>query len=295
MQTSIRYFITGISFALLWASASVAGKFGLKSSEPLTLFTVRFFLAGILLLLIVRFSSRRFWPQGREWLHLTIFSLLNTALYLGVFIIALQEVAAGITALALALNPLLISTFSSLWLKRPVLLREWISIVLGMVGVGIATWPLLQNGYATVFGLFLLILSMVMYSLGAVYYSSVSWTLSRTVINGWQVLIAGFLLLPLTLSFEGGNTSFDVRFWLSVAWLVIPVSIGAVQLWLSLLKEDPVHASLWLFLCPVFGIAYSWLLLSEPFTLYTLFGTILVMISLYEGQRRRIIEANSKS
>jgi drug/metabolite transporter (DMT)-like permease len=295
LQTSIRYFITGISFALLWASASVAGKFGLKSSEPLTLFTVRFFLAGILLLLIVRFSSRRFWPQGREWLHLTIFSLLNTALYLGVFIIALQEVAAGITALALALNPLLISTFSSLWLKRPVLLREWISIVLGMVGVGIATWPLLQNGYATVFGLFLLILSMVMYSLGAVYYSSVSWTLSRTVINGWQVLIAGFLLLPLTLSFEGGNTSFDVRFWLSVAWLVIPVSIGAVQLWLSLLKEDPVHASLWLFLCPVFGIAYSWLLLSEPFTLYTLFGTILVMISLYEGQRRRIIEANSKS
>ncbi|MCU0398892.1 MAG: EamA family transporter [Cyclobacteriaceae bacterium] len=295
MQTSVRYFITGISFALLWASASVAGKFGLKSSEPLTLFTVRFFLAGILLLLIVRFSSRRFWPQGREWLHLTIFSLLNTALYLGIFIIALQEVAAGITALALALNPLLISTFSSLWLKRPVLIREWISIVLGMVGVGIATWPLLQNGYATVFGLSLLMLSMVMYSLGAVYYSSVSWTLSRTVINGWQVLIAGFLLLPFTLFFEGGNTSFDVRFWLSVAWLVIPVSIGAVQLWLSLLKEDPVHASLWLFLCPVFGIAYSWLLLNEPFTLYTLFGTILVMISLYEGQRRRITEERKKT
>jgi drug/metabolite transporter (DMT)-like permease len=295
LQTSVRYVITGISFALLWASASVAGKFGLKSSEPLTLFTVRFFLAGFLLLLIVRFSSRRFWPQGREWLHLTIFSLLNTALYLGIFIIALQEVAAGITALALALNPLLISTFSSLWLKRPVLIREWISIVLGMVGVGIATWPLLQNGYATVFGLSLLMLSMVMYSLGAVYYSSVSWTLSRTVINGWQVLIAGFLLLPFTLFFEGGNTSFDVRFWLSVAWLVIPVSIGAVQLWLSLLKEDPVHASLWLFLCPVFGIAYSWLLLNEPFTLYTLFGTILVMISLYEGQRRRITEERKKT
>jgi drug/metabolite transporter (DMT)-like permease len=107
------------------------------------------------------------------------------------------------------------------------------------------------------------------------------------VINGWQVLIAGIVLLPFTLGFEGGASTFDLRFWLSIAWLVVPVSIGAVQLWLYLLKEDPVHASLWLFLCPVFGILYSAILLDEPFTRYTFIGTIVVMLSLYEGQRNR--------
>ncbi|HPW63310.1 MAG TPA: EamA family transporter [Cyclobacteriaceae bacterium] len=272
---------------MLWSSASVAGKFGLMSAEPLTLFTVRFLLAGAVLLLVARITAPRFWPQGKEWLHLTVFGLLNTALYLGIFIIALQEVAAGITALALALNPLMISFFSSVWLKRPVKFREWLSILVGMSGVAIATYPLLQSGYASVFGVSLLVLSMVMYSLGAVYYSSVPWRLSSMVINGWQVLIAGIVLLPFTLSFEGGGSTFDIRFWLSIGWLVVPVSIGAVQLWLYLLKEDPVHASLWLFLCPVFGIFYSAILLDEPFTRYTFIGTVVVMLSLYEGQRNR--------
>lgn len=258
------------------------------SAEPLTLFTVRFLLAGVILLAVARFSPRRFWPHGREWWHLTVFGLLNTALYLGIFIIALQEVAAGITALALALNPLMIGLFSSVWLKRKVNLREWASIGVGMMGVGLATYPLLQSGFATVYGFGLLLLSMVMYSLGAVYYSSITWRLSRTVINGWQVLIAGLAILPFTLATEGGGTTYDVQFWLSIAWLVIPVSIGAVQLWLFLLKEDPVHASLWLFLCPLFGILYSVILLKEPFTLYTLIGTLLVLGSLYEGQRNRI-------
>jgi len=225
-------------------------------------------------------------PKGKEWQQLTIFSALNTALYLGIFIIALKEVAAGITTLLLALNPLLISMITSVWLKRKIAMREWFSIALGMTGVAIATFPLVQTGHSSVTGLCLMVICMITYSLGAVYYSSVTWTLSRTSINGWQVLIGGFLLAPFTLYFEGNTTQFDVRFWLSLSWLVIPVSIGAVQLWLYLLKEDTVKASLWLFLCPVFGLAYASLLLNEPFNLYTVLGAALVMISLYWGQQK---------
>jgi probable blue pigment (indigoidine) exporter len=181
---------------------------------------------------------------------------------------------------------LLISVISSLWMKRATSVVEWISIAVGVAGVAIATYPLLLTGHATTSGMILLGLSMLAYSIGAVYYSSVKWTLPRSVINGWQVFIGGLLLLPFTLFFEGGNTHFDSRFWLSVAWLVIPVSIAAVQLWLYLLKEDAVKASLWLFLCPIFGLLYSTWLLDEPFTWYTVAGTGLVLLSLYVGQSR---------
>ena len=276
---------------MLWSSASVAGKFGLQSSEPLTLFTVRFLFAGVLLLIISYFYYPRIKPIGKEWRQLIIFGLLNTALYLGIFIFALQEVAAGITALALALNPLLISVFSSLALKRKVGWKEWLSIAAGMVGVAIATYPLVIRGYATLWGIFLLIVSMLMYSLGAVYYSSIEWKLNRMVINGWQVLVAGIVLLPITLMTEGEATTFDTKFWLSTFWLVVPVSIGAVQLWLRLLHTDAVRASLWLFLCPVFGFFYASILLNEPITLYTLVGAVVVLISLYQGQK---VTAGSK-
>jgi len=293
LQHPTRFVVFGILFSIFWSSASVAGKFGLMSAEPLTLFTTRFLLAGVLLLALTLFQKGRKFPSGKEWYQLIVFGALNTTLYLGIFIIALREVAAGITTLMLALNPLMISIITSFWLKRKIAPREWGSIAMGIVGVAVATFPLVQSGYASFLGVVLLIVSMLSYSVGAVYYTSVPWTLSRITINGWQVLIGGILLLPFTLTFEGGNSHYDFRFWASLLWLIVPVSILAVQLWLHLLKEDTVKASLWLFLCPIFGLAYASFLLREPFTKYTIIGAMMVIGSLLWGQSKNFIQKNS--
>ncbi len=279
-----RYVFTGFLFSVLWASASSAGKIGLQSAEGLVLFVVRFLLAGILLLGYATIMQRDRFPEKKEWLQLTIFGAFNTTIYLGLFIISLEEVTAGITSIALALNPLLISAMTALWLKRPVSKIEWTSILIGIVGVTIASYPLLKNSYASVTGLILLATCMVAYSFGSVYYATVSWKLSRTAINGWQVLIGGILLVPFALIFHSKPNQFDTRFWFSIAWLVVPVSIGAVQLWLYLLKSDAVKASLWLFLCPIFGLIFASLLLQEPITIFTIIGTLMVLLALMLGQ-----------
>ena len=225
-------------------------------------------------------------PAGEEWKHLAVFGAFNTALYLGIFIIALQYITAGITALAIALNPLFISLMSSLWSKRKVSIPEWISIALGIAGVFVASYPLLNTKDVTTEGLLLLGLSMVCYSYGSVYYASVKWTLGRVTINGWQILIGGLLITPFTFLFHSQPNHFDSRFWLSLIWLIVPVSIFAVQLWLILLKADAVRASIWLYLCPIFGLLFSAILLGEPLTIYTLIGTILVLCAVFIGQKK---------
>ncbi len=280
--------IEGLFFAMLWASAAVAGKFGLRSVEPLMLFNVRFLLAGVLLLGVVYGFQRNRLPQGKEWIQLIIFGAFNTALYLGIFIIALQFVAAGITTLAIALSPLFISIMSAIWKKKRITITVWLSITLGSLGVVVAAYPLLQNSQATVGGLLLLALSMLTYSFGSVYYSAVQWDLPRTVINAWQVFIAGFLIAPLTFFMHERENHFNLTFWLSQAWLIVMVSVFAVQLWLRLLKTDAVRASLWLYLCPIFGFLFSTVLLGESFTIYTICGTVLVILALYVGQRKKI-------
>lgn len=283
---SARDIFIGLLFSMLWSSASVAGKFGLRVAEPLVLFTVRFLLAGVLLLAYVYGIQKNPLPRAREWKQITIFGTFNTALYLGLFIIALQYITPGITTLAIALNPLFISVMTAVWMKRRIPANEWISIGLGILGVFVAAYPLLQTSYATPGGLMLLALSMLTYSFGAVYYAAVRWELSRITINAWQVFIGGLLVLPLALFMHKAENSFNLTFWLSLAWLIIPVSVVAVNLWLRLLKSDAVRASLWLYLCPIFGFLYSSVFLGEPLTLYTLGGTVLVMTALYIGQRR---------
>src|SRR5690349_971099 len=109
--------LTGLTFAILWASASIAGKFGLRSVEPLILFNIRFLSAGVILLFVSSIIRKERSPQGSEWKHLTIFGMFNTTLYLGIFIIGLQYITAGITALAIALNPVLISIMSAIITK----------------------------------------------------------------------------------------------------------------------------------------------------------------------------------
>jgi len=281
-----RYIFTGIIFSVLWSSASIAGKFGLYSAEPLVLFNIRFLLAGGLLLVYAYGIKKNRMPKGEEWKHLTVFGAFNTALYLGIFIIALQYITAGVTALAIALNPLFISLMSSFWSKRKVVMREWISIALGIAGVFAASYPLLNTKGVTTVGLLLLALSMVTYSYGSVYYASVKWKLDRVTINGWQVLIGGLLIAPFTFLFHSQPNHFDTRFWLSLLWLIVPVSIIAVQLWLILLKADAVRASIWLYLCPIFGLVFSAILLDEPLSIYTLIGTTLVLCAVFIGQKK---------
>jgi probable blue pigment (indigoidine) exporter len=280
--------LTGVTFSALWASAAIAGKFGLRSVEPLVLFNIRFLVAGAIMIFISTLIRKERNPMGSEWKNLTIFGLFNTTLYLGIFIIALQFITAGITALAIALHPLLISLMSSMVTKRKTDGYEWISIVLGMAGVGLAAYPLISEEHFSFIGLGLLMLCMLTYSYGSVFYSSVKWELSRMTINGWQVFIGGLILTPFTIFFYKGSNEFDLNFWASLAWLVLPVSILSIQLWLRLVKADAVKAALWLFLCPVFGITFSTIILNETFSWFTLAGCILVLASLYIGQRKMI-------
>ncbi|MFT4032724.1 MAG: DMT family transporter [Siphonobacter sp.] len=283
MKNSFIY--AGILFAALWASASAAAKFGLRSVEPMVLFDIRFIGAGLLLLGYAFLIEKQPLPKGREWLQLFIFGLLNTAIYLTLFVFAMKEVAAGIGSMLTATNPLLISIMLALWTRKRIQVTAWVAIALGMTGIAIATYPLLLDSYATPRGLLYLGLSMVAYSAGTIYFSEVKWNLSRTSINGWQTLIAGIVCIPLAYGFHKEINVFDTRFWAAEAWLMIPVSVIAVQLWLWLLKTNAVKASLFLFLCPPFGFLYATFLLGESFTLYTLAGTILVLIGLWIGQK----------
>jgi probable blue pigment (indigoidine) exporter len=285
MRSRFEFIVTGILFASLWASASIAAKFGLRSVEPMVLFSIRFLVAGLLLLAYAYGVEKQSLPDRTAWKQLIIFSLLNTSLYLGFFIVALTQVAAGIGSLATATNPLFIGVLSSLWLGRNLRGREWLSLALGLVGVGVASFPLLQQAGTTLTGLLLLGLSMLSYSAGALYYRRVAWSLSRSAINGWQVLLGGLTIAPLAFLLHQSPNRFDTTWWASLAWLVFPVSIVSVQLWLRLLRTDAVKASFFLLLCPVFGFAYATWLLDEPFTLYTFGGTVLVLAGLYGGQQ----------
>ena len=279
----VKWLVAGILFAALWASAATATKIGLAVAQPLVIGEVRFGIAAIIMLVIAHVIKRQRFPAGKEWKQLAIYGLLNITIYLGCYVIAMQTITAGIGALTIATNPVFISFFSVIFLKKKLTWPIITALVVCTAGVLCAAWPLFAEATVTTGGLLLLLFSMLCYSLGAIYFSSRQWNgLSLFTINGWQTLLGGLFLLPVTLFFyKDSANQFDHTFWWSVGWLAIPVSIVAVQLWLWLLQTNAVRAGLWLFLCPLFGYVFAAWWMNDTISSYTVAGVGLVFGGYY--------------
>lgn len=282
-------FIAGLFFAILWPSAAAATKFGLEAAQPFVICIARFFTAGIIMLFITHVVMRNRTPSKTEWKQLAIYGLLNISLYLGLYVLAMQQVSAGLGSLAIATNPVFISLITTFVFGQQLRWITVLSLLLCMTGVLLAAWPLLQTSFATPLGIGILLTSMIIYSIGTIYFSRKNWSdLHILTINGWQTILGGVFLLPVAIAtFQKSKNVLNLEFAGSILWLAIPVSIVAVQLWLYLLKDNAVKASFWLFLCPVFGYVIANVLMKEEIGVYTIVGMALVIVGLYLVQRRK--------
>jgi drug/metabolite transporter (DMT)-like permease len=282
INRSLRWVLGGTLFAVLWASASTATKIGLTVVQPLVLAEVRFAVASFIMLFIAHIILGQRLPTKSEWKQLVVYGLLNISIYLGLYVVAMKDITAGIGALGVGTNPVFISFLGIFFLKKKLHYTIIFSLIVCTLGVVCASWPLLGNATVNIKGLIILLVSMLSYSIGALYFSSKQWNgLSLLTINGWQTIIGGLLLLPFTIFFYKSQANqFNNRFWLSVTWLAIPVSIVAVQLWLWLLQLNAIRAGLWLFLCPLFGFIIAAMILQDSINTYTIVGILLVIAGL---------------
>jgi drug/metabolite transporter (DMT)-like permease len=274
--------LLGLLFAILWSSAPIASKIGLHNAAPLTILDIRFVVTAVILMTYVygiKRTSQR--PRGREWLRVTILALCNSTIYLGLAWLSLREISAGVFNLFVASNPFLVAIIASIWLKREVSRREWLGMVISAVGLILATLPLLSSSQATLRGILLVTGSVVTYAIGSVYFKAVRVELTGLVLNAWQITLGAVLLLPFALAMNGDQTvKVTPSLVGALLWVVFGVSIVAVLIWFYLLKRDPVRASMWMFLTPVFGYILAAIVLGEPIHTFDIVGTILVMAGL---------------
>lgn len=296
-KTGLKWALIGLIFTLLWSSASTATKVGLKVAQPLTIALMRFAMASVCMLVYAHGFRRYALPKGRQWRMITVYGIFNITIYLGLYVLAMKDVTAGIGALAIATSPIFIGLLSILVLKQMPPAKVIAALLLGLLGVLVAAYPLLLGTGVSAKGLILMLLGMLSYSIASIYFNKMDWQeLKILTINGWQTLIGGILLLPfLIITYKSEENHFTADFWVSSGWLAIFVSIAAIQCWLWLLKSAPIKAGMWLYLCPIFGFIIAAVLLHDPLSLYTLSGVVMVLIALLMVRTKKSKEVLIKS
>lgn len=274
--------LLGLLFVFLWASASTAAKFGFQTQPPLTVLSIRFAIAGAMMMVwsyIIRRDTAL--PHGRQWGQLAIIGLTNSTLFLGAAWLALQYVSVGLYSLFLATMPFLVALLSRIWLKRAVTRGEWLGIAIAAAGLVIVAVPALQNSTATGGGLLLLVIAMLSQAIGSVYLKRAALPLSSTLINTWQLMLGLIFLLPIAAALNGAAVlQITPQLIGGLAWSIVMVSVIANALLFTLQKRDPLRASAWLLLAPIFSYLQAAWVLGEPIRTFDLVGAGLVVAGL---------------
>jgi drug/metabolite transporter (DMT)-like permease len=125
-------------FILLWSSGYVAGRIALPHTGPLTLLTLRFGLAAVVLLAVASVTGAPWPQQARGWAHLAVVGLLMQVLHFSGIYFALQwGLSAGVAGLLIGLMPVATALGAHLWLAEQVTRRQRLGLLGGLAGVAL--------------------------------------------------------------------------------------------------------------------------------------------------------------
>jgi drug/metabolite transporter (DMT)-like permease len=284
-RPSLMTMIVALLYIVLWSSAFIATKIGIKYCPPLALLSIRFIVAALILVFFI-VLWRLPLPRGRRvWGRLIIFSLLNSCLYLGCTFEALKYLSAGMTSIIAATNPLLLALLAPILLQEAMTWRRVLGLVLGFGGVLFVMWTRLGggNGYDTPSGILLASIGILSLVSATVLYKKYPPQEHMIVVNAVQFGISEIVLLPISAIFENvGHISWNGALIWSLLYLVCMISIGAMLLWFWLLKRGEASVvSSYYFLTPICGLLLAALVLGEPFGFRDGVGLIAAAIGIF--------------
>lgn len=295
--------LLAIFACLLWSTAFVGVKIGLRYSGPFSFAGIRFMLAGLLLI--------PFWWTRRPGLAeiqanlrvILLVSFFQTFFMYGLFYLVMTMVSGAIAAILIGASPLTAAVVAHYSRDDDnMTLPGSLSLFLGMVGIVVLSisrrpWAS-PTGLTEFIGIVFLFLCTISSALGNVLVAREKSDMDPVFLNSLQIFLGGFFLFLVSLPVEGVTARiFPAEYYLSLFWLSC-LSAVAFTLWFVLLQRPGVKVSglnVWKFIIPVFGAIFSWILLPEESPqLSSLIGMVAIAVSIvlfYRSDDRDSLES----
>jgi len=274
---------------LLWSTAFVGVKVGLRYSDPFSFAGIRFMLAGLML---VPF----WWPRRSSFLLIKqniklilLVCFFQTFLLYGLFYLAMTMVSGAIAAILIGASPLTAAVLAHFMVAGDTMtLPKSISLCIGMAGVVLLSISRLPwaspTGLTEFTGIALLFISTVSSALGNILVAREKSDLDPVLLNSLQIFLGGLFLFLVSVCQHGVQFRlYPVEYYGALLWLSF-VSAVSFTLWFVLLQYPGVKVSqlnLWKFIIPVFGAIISWIFLpNESPSLFPLIGMVSIAVSI---------------
>ena len=267
-------------FIVLWSTGFIGAKFGLPYAEPFTFLAVRLVIAAFILGIFTWLMGIS-WPQ--RWSiagHIAVAGILVHALHLGgVFSSIHAGLPAGVAALIMGLQPLLTATVAGRLLGERVTARQWLGLLLGLVGIGLVLYNRMGVGVISAKGVAFAVMGLCALTLGTIYQKRFCAHMDPRSGGVIQCAAASVVLIVLAFLTETREIVWSGEFIFALSWLTLVLSVGAFGLLYTLIRLGAASkvASLF-YLSPPFAVLFAFLLFDEVLGVTALIGMVIAML-----------------
>ncbi len=289
-----------------WGTAMVAMKGVIPNTTPLFMAGVRIVPAGILLLLVAALQGRKQPDSWKAWLWISIFALVDGALFQGFLAEGLVRTGAGLGSVMIDSQPLAVAILC-LWLFQDRIgVWGWLGLAIGLFGISLIGLP-----EEWIFGLFspetaeasvgvgqlfqsgewLMLLASLSMAVGTVLVRWVCKYADPVVATGWHMIIGGLPLFALSGAFESGQwVNIDTSGWVAMGYSAVFGSAIAYGLFFYFASSGSLTSlSALTFLTPIFALLFGNLFLGEVLSHLQSVGVGLTLVSIYLINQRDVL------
>jgi drug/metabolite transporter (DMT)-like permease len=272
----------------LWSTAFVGVKIGLEYQTPLQFAGIRFFISGVLILLI-NGKFQRVFQEVKANLRLVLWvSLIQIFVQYALFYSGLNLVPGALGAMIIGSSPLFIAIVAHFAFHNDKMtLLKTFSILIGVAGIAIITMgrtKVEMRGELEFLGIGLLLINNLVAGYANVLVAKSPKEISPLALSSSTLMIGGILLTLVSIPVEGIHVGpFPPKYYAALGWLSF-LSAAAISIWYVLLKRPGVKVSIlnvWKFLIPVSGAILSWIILdNENPDVPSIVGMVVIALSL---------------
>ena len=270
-------------FVVLWSTGFIGMKLAAPYAEPLTFLTIRFAVVTAILA-VAAVVTRAPWPRDvRAVAAVALSGVLLQAVYLGGVNIAIwRGISAGVSALIVCLQPILVALAAAPLLGERITSRQWLGFGLGLAGVALVVEPKLAGGEGDAWAVAANVAALLGITAGAL--TQKRWCPDLDLRSGSAIQFAASTLVCGTgaLLVETREVTWAAPLGVALAWLVLVLSLGAVALlyWLIRRGRAAQVASLF-FLVPPCTALIAWPLFGETLGPQELAGMALAALGVW--------------
>ncbi len=280
-----------LAVALIWASNYPLTKFGLVVLDVFVFNSIRFLVAFILLLMILRARSLSIHVEPSDRKKIFQLGLLASIVYQCAFIVGLNHTSSGNAAVILSTSPLWTAFFSARINKERLYPRIWIGLsvsLMGIVLIILGSGRKIEVGTEGFTGDLLILLAAILWGINTtlqkallVRYSAVELSVLTVGIGALGLTL---IALPPAMAMNWSAVSFP---YVLAAILSGALSIGAANvLWTYGVKKfGPSRTANYNNLVPVFAFLIAYITIGEHVTPLQVAGSAMTLLGVWIVRR----------